>query len=216
MSVDPNKEGEFNALLKEHWSDLPDEKRQKIVQFRSRVVMECRKQNLTKLLEPKDFLDGHVLDVKELTDWDFIEYPALDLGSGCGVPGIIGSIVQERPWILAESETSKSNFLKQTVAELGLKNVMVFPGRAEIFFKSNAVNSVVAKAVAPIDRIYRWLRGSSTWNKLVLLKGPKWNEEWEKFASTGKGKELQITETHRYGLYPGEPETRLIIQLKRK
>jgi len=212
---DDNKEGEFNGLLTEHWPDLPEDKRKMIVKFRSRVLMGNRSQSLTRLLEPKDFLEGHVLDVKELTDWEFVDYPALDLGSGCGVPGIISSIVHEKPWILAESETSKANFLKQTIADLGLKNITVFSGRAEVFFKSNAVNSVVVRAVAPIDRIYRWLRGSSTWNKLVLLKGPKWNEEWEKFSTTAKGKELEVTEKHSYGLYPGDAETRLIIQLKR-
>ncbi len=205
---------EFLDRLQKAWPDLPQETAHRIDQFRECVVEENEQQNLTRLISPQEFVEGHVMDVKELLKSGFLDYPAMDLGSGVGVPGLLCALIQPEAWVLAESEGHKADFLSRTVQKLGLDRVQVVAGRAETYLKKNTVRSVVARAVGPVDRIYGWLENCSTWNTLLLLKGPRWTTEWGEFQKSRKKCPLGVTGQHEYAV-GSENKQRIIVRLQR-
>lgn len=200
--------------LQSTWPDLEPAVCDKIVRFHAILAEKNQKQNLTRLISPQDFVEGHILDVRELLESKFVDFPAMDLGSGCGVPGVLAAIVAGSPWVLAESERHKAEFLFRAVRELGLTTVRVVADRGENFLGENSVQSVVARAVGPVERIYTWLQACSTWNNLVLLKGPAWNTEWESFGLSRVRGELKIEQTREY-LVGAEGKQRILVKLKR-
>ena len=138
----------------------------------------------------------------------------MDLGSGCGVPGILAAIVGGHPWVLAESERHKAEFLFRVSRELGLTSVRVVADRGENFLSENSIQSIVARAVGPVDRIYTWMRERSTWNNMVLLKGPNWVNEWETFNQSRFRGELRVAKTHEYSVGL-ENKRRVLVKLER-
>ena len=187
-----------------------------IVRFRELVIDENERQNLTRLLSPKDFFEGHYLDARELLASEFVDYPAMDLGSGVGVPGVIAAILTEKSWVLCESEKKKAEFLSRAVEALGLDSqVTVFSGRGEDFLKTGKISSIVARAVGPVGRIYQWLRPCSTWNNLVLLKGKGWTAEYSEFCENSFSKELNLLPNPHSYVVGAENKERLIVKLER-
>src|SRR5271156_4525490 len=93
---------EFRKLLKEAWPELSVVQEERVVRFYRLLLAENEIQNLTRLTSPKDFVEGHVLDVKALLKSGLLSFPAMDLGSGCGVPGLLAAAVSENAWVLAE------------------------------------------------------------------------------------------------------------------
>ncbi|OFZ52946.1 MAG: hypothetical protein A2428_10545 [Bdellovibrionales bacterium RIFOXYC1_FULL_54_43] len=206
---------QFRRLLEIECPDWSLDIREKIVEFRELVLKESQTQNLTRLLSPEEFLEGHVRDVRVLLAQNFLEWPALDLGSGVGVPGLLAALVREGAWILCESEKKKADFLNRAAKQLGLADrVGVVPDRAEFYLKNASVRSIVARAVGPIERIYGWIRSCSTWNNLVLLKGPAWEQEWKDFQKGKFRRELQIVKSFAYELGP-DRKSRIIVRLNR-
>jgi 16S rRNA (guanine527-N7)-methyltransferase len=188
-----------------------------------RLLREANeRQNLTRLIEPAAFFSGHVLDVLELRKLrertmgpDAFAQEWMDLGSGAGVPGLLsGAIFEDERWLLVDSEHRKAEFLAQTAEKLGLSGrVRAFHGRAEAIGGRFVGAGVASKAVGPVEKLYNWMRGCSTWNTLILFKGPKWEEEWREFSRSTRGKELR--ESARAEYQTPEGASRVIIQLTR-
>ncbi len=206
---------QFRRLLEIECPDWSLDIREKIIAFRELVVKESKTQNLTRLLSPEEFLEGHVRDVRELLAQDLLDWPVLDLGSGVGVPGLLAALVREGAWILCESEKKKADFLYRAAKQSGLVDrVQVVPDRAEAYLKNASVRSIVARAVGPVERIYGWIRSCSTWNNLVLLKGPAWEREWSDFQKGKFRQELQIAKSFTYEL-GADRKPRIIVRLNR-
>jgi 16S rRNA (guanine527-N7)-methyltransferase len=210
---------EFLSLLSHEWPELAAEQARLVDEFRDAVLEESSRQNLTKLLAPAEFVEGHVLDVKELLASGLVDFPAMDLGSGGGVPGLLSAILSPDPWILADSEGHKAAFLSRAAEKFGLgERVRVFSGRAEKFLAdvepNSAPKSIVARAVGSVERIYSWIRPCSTWNNLVLLKGPRWEEEWAEFNKGRYRGELKLVDSCNYVVGP-EKKQRIIVKLAR-
>lgn len=211
---------EFRQLLSSELSDeLSAIQIDRVVAFREAVIQENSVQNLTRLLSPRDFLDGHVLDVLHLKKSGFLSFPALDLGAGMGVPGILYALIygdsEEQTWISCDSEKTKAEFCRKVVEHFDLPQVEVISSRAEDFLGNHdEVETVIARAVGTVSKIFTWLSPCSTWNKLILLKGPRWDEEWQEFQTTSRGKKLQIARSYRYEV-GAEKKTRIIVELIR-
>lgn len=187
---------------------------QGVCEFYERLARENQIQNLTRLISPEAFVDGHLTDAVELIKSRCVSFPAMDLGSGGGVPGLLCAVMTGDPWNLVDSEQKKAEFLSRTSKEMGLGGVQAFGERAEAVLERLAVESVVVRAVGPVERIYNWIRKCSTWNNLVLLKGPSWEEEWKTFSMTGRGRELKLVRSHHYTVGI-EKKTRVIVRLER-
>ena len=103
-----------------------------------------------------------------------------DLGSGAGLPGIVLALL--RPDVrmtLLEPLLRRATFLEEVVADLGLAEVSVVRARAEDYRRRRPDHDVVvARAVAPIDRLAGWamplLRPGGV---LLALKGSTAEDE---------------------------------------
>ncbi len=217
MNRDEVKVMELRQLLAQHPFALSQESVEKILEFYGIIQAENERQNLTRLLTPSLFFHGHVEDVLELLKWNRLQYPSLDLGSGVGVPGILAALISSGKWVLAESEKRKADYLARAVVQLELQEqVQVYSGRAENFLKDHRVNCVVVRAVGSLDRIYPLIRKCSTWNNLILFKGPAWKQEWESFQKGRWAKELVVQDQKSYLTGPqGDLKERIFLKLAR-
>lgn len=205
--------GSLKALIQARLPLLGGTTVEQIVVFSRLLNEENERQNLTRLTSPPDFVDGHLEDVIQLLATGFVEYPALDMGSGGGVPGLLAALLGAGPWILSDSEKRKAEFLETARSALGLSNVSVVADRAENYLVTRSCNSIVARAVGPMERIAGWLEKCSTWNTLVLLKGPKWEEEWKDLEQGRHRGRFRILGEHRYEVGP-EKKKRVIVRLE--
>ncbi|MFZ9595022.1 MAG: 16S rRNA (guanine(527)-N(7))-methyltransferase RsmG [Bdellovibrionia bacterium] len=202
-------------MLEKEGFSLSSERLEQVILFYDLLQKENQVQNLTRLSSPQEFCQYHVKDCLELLKEEGLEFPALDLGSGGGVPGLLSALIGGQNWVLAESEGRKAQFLSRCVDTLGLSDqVQVVSDRAETYLKSHALGSVVARAVGKVEKIYGWIRKCSTWNTLVLLKGPGWHQEWLEFQESRFSGELRVENERDYEIAL-ENKQRKIILLKR-
>jgi 16S rRNA (guanine527-N7)-methyltransferase len=96
-----------------------------------------------------------------------------DLGSGAGLPGLPIALVRtDVRMTLLEPLQRRVMFLTQCVSGLDLPHVEVVRGRAEEMVGRLAVDVVVARAVAPLQRLVRWsLPLLVPGGQLLALKG---------------------------------------------
>jgi 16S rRNA (guanine(527)-N(7))-methyltransferase RsmG len=177
---------------------------------------ENEAQNLTRILGPKEFVEGHLRDVMELLGAPTLGRRILDVGSGSGVPGLLAAALcadSDRIWFLTESEKMKADYLRRAQEELGLVRVAVLGKRAEEVVGVVNPDTVIARAVGTVEKVAGWIWSCSTWNNLILFKSRGWSEEWREAQSARHGKKLTIIHTHEYS---SEEKKRLLVTLKRK
>ena len=127
--------------------------------------------------EAERIWERHLLNSAILTDLLPADARVVDVGSGAGLPGI--PMALRRPDLtmdLVEPMQRRVTFLSEVVAELGLGgSVQVVRGRAddaEVARRVGRADWVVARAVAPLDRLVRWcLPLLSAHGRLLALKG---------------------------------------------
>ncbi len=166
-----------------------------ITQYFELVVRENELQNLTRIISPEDFVEGHLIDVEQIlcSGWTMSPLWA-DLGAGGGLPGIPLAMAQasedrRHAW-LVESEKRKALFLERALLELGLPNISAIGQRFEAWASrpSRGPEQIFSRAVGKIGKLLSWIEVCSTWNNLVLLKGPGWDAELEEFLETPDGR----------------------------
>lgn len=96
-----------------------------------------------------------------------------DIGSGAGLPGLVLAIARpDLRLTLIEPLLRRATYLQEVVDDLGLENVTVVRGRADVLHGKQLFDVVTSRAVAPLERLLGWSmplvapRGA-----LVALKG---------------------------------------------
>lgn len=115
-----------------------------------------------------------------------------DIGSGAGLPGIVLAIAcPENTFRLVEPMLRRCEWLQTQIETLGLKNTSVQRGRAEEFHGAWHVNTITARAVAPLKKLVPLAAPLlKPGGELLLLKGK--NVEQELTAATKALKKMQI------------------------
>jgi 16S rRNA (guanine527-N7)-methyltransferase len=127
------------------------------------------------LLGPREadrMWDRHILNCAALGSLITAEDSVADVGSGAGLPGIPLALL--RPDLLVtliEPLLRRFTFLTETVAQLGVGDrVQVVRSRAEDHHQT--YDFVVARALAPLDRLIGWCNPLRTRGGVILaLKG---------------------------------------------
>jgi 16S rRNA (guanine527-N7)-methyltransferase len=133
--------------------------------------------------------ERHLLNSAILTDLVPAGARVVDVGSGAGLPGLPMAIRRADLRVdLVEPMLRRTDFLAEVVDELGLRDsVRVVRGRAESAEVAGVVGNsdwVVARAVAPLDRLVRWcLPLLSAKGRLLALKGAGAAAEVERDAA---------------------------------
>ena len=136
-------------------------------------------QGLIGPREPARIWDRHLLNCAAVAELVPDACSVIDLGSGAGLPGVV--IAMLRPGakiILLEPMARRVAFLEECVRVLGLENTSVCRGRAEEVAGRLAADVVVARAVAPLERLAGLALGLARPGGLVLaMKGAGAAEE---------------------------------------
>lgn len=140
--------------------------------------------NLTAILAPEQMIIRHVLDSLAIVPPLFEEEKQknllnnrnigtqetstifnrlIDVGSGCGVPGVVLAIIKPTiPVSLIESNGKKTAFLRQCKIELGLDNLNVIQSRAEEYVScSNEKIIVVCRGFSSISTFLKTINSIS-------------------------------------------------------
>lgn len=205
----------FSAEIRRAVPSLSQDKIVLAARFAESLYRENKIQNLTRITAA-DFVSANLIDVVELLKLESLGNQVLDIGSGCGVPGLLAAAIDtdsSRKWILVESEKKKAVFLQRVAEELNLiHTVSVIPERVEDIISSVGPTAVIARAVGPAEKIASWIWNCSTWNNLILFKSVGWEAEWLAASKTKYGKKLTISQTHKYD---ADGKNRVLVSLKK-
>ncbi|OBG86003.1 16S rRNA (guanine(527)-N(7))-methyltransferase [Mycobacterium sp. E802] len=144
--------------------------------------------------------DRHILNSSALGELLAPGEHIADIGSGAGLPGI--PLALARPDVhvtLIEPLLRRSDFLRETIAELGL-GVAVVRGRAEDAMVRETVgelDAVTSRAVASLDKLTRW--------SMPLLR-----VEGRMLALKGERAEAEIDEHRRVMASLGAVDARVV------
>jgi 16S rRNA (guanine527-N7)-methyltransferase len=133
------------------------------------------------LLGPREadrLWDRHILNCAALNDLIAADRMVVDVGSGAGLPGIPLALLRpDLRLMLIEPLLRRSTFLTQTVEELNIgPRVQVIRSRAEDHHQTYDV--VVARALAPLDRLIGWCNPlRSRHGTILALKGSSATDE---------------------------------------
>lgn len=180
--------------------------------------------NLTRHTTWELFVSRDLRDCLQLAHLIQPDEEVLDLGSGNGVPGIPLAIL--RPDIevsLAESVGKRAKVLDELVTELDL-NVAVYAARGEDLLEDFRFTTIVSRAVGSLLKFCRWVEPHwSGFDRLLLVKGPRWIDERGEARHHGalKGLDLRVAASYPLGDTPqSEGEDAIsegvILQLSRK
>lgn len=129
----------------------------------------------------------------------------IDVGSGGGVPGVLLSVEFGRRVLLIDSICKKIDFVKQTCSELGIDTVETMCVRAEelknvgdYFEKFDAATArAVSKLPTVLELTAPYVRVGG---KILLYKGPGYNEELGHSINAMKELGIRLLETRNYSI----------------
>jgi len=106
--------------------------------------------NLTAVRKPAQMLVRHLFD--SLVIYPYLKgEKILDVGTGAGLPGIpLALACPEHAYTLLDSNSKKTRFVTQAVAELGLDNVTVVQSRVEEFDAAASFDTIVSRAYSTL------------------------------------------------------------------
>jgi len=187
MSTDKKNRTASHLMI---WNELkwaPSEKQ--LAQFihLQELLKEWNKKiNLTRLVDGDDFWTAQVCD-SLLPLYEELQHPEvshkyIDIGSGCGFPGIAIAIAMPNSDItLLDSSSKKTTFLKEVSKEIGLNSrITVITERAETAGRDPILRSnfdyAIARAVASANVVAEYLVPflNST-GQALIFKG-SWSE----------------------------------------
>jgi len=151
-----------------------------------------KKINLTAIRQYEEMLVKHVLDsiVVFSRNCSFLTFPAsiIDIGSGAGLPGLIICMVQPEFNITSVDKVEKKITFQQICkSKLQLNRFNPILGRIEdlinqVEYKNN-YDYIISRAFTQIQfLLFYGIRLLKASGKIVLWKGGKWQEEYNKVS----------------------------------
>ncbi len=153
------------------------------------------KTNLTRLIDGDDYWVSQVFDsiwpFKALTNIDFNKKKFLDIGSGCGFPGLAYAIIHPNSEIyLIDSSKKKTDALKILIKEINFKNnIHIINDRIENLAHQssmrNSFNIATTRAVSNPSTVSEYILPMLKKDGLGVLYCGKWTD--------GESKNLEKT-----------------------
>lgn len=128
--------------------------------------------NLTAVRNTEQMISRHVLD--SLTILPFLHGTRiLDVGTGPGLPGLPLAIVESDMFFtLLDSNSKKTRFLTQVVADLGLENIEIIQERSEKFQPDEKFDTLTTRAFATVTEMLEKCGHLCAANgRLIAMKG---------------------------------------------
>jgi 16S rRNA (guanine527-N7)-methyltransferase len=212
----PEQNETLGELLATFGIDLGPEQVDLLDRYRQLLWSWNERLNLTRHTTLEKFVGRDVLDSNELSKLLEHGERVLDVGTGGGVPGVVIAILRPDLTIsLCESTQKKARAVEAIVQELGLP-IRVYPNRAEEVLEITTFDTLIARALAPLPKILRWL--SPHWDafdRLLLIKGRSWVDERNDARVAGLLRDLDLRKPASYTT-PGNDAESVILSLSRK
>lgn len=205
----------LTAALSQYSIDLPSDQVDVIGRYCEQLWDHNSRHNLTRHTDFDTFVARDVADSIELSSLLKAGEWILDIGSGGGVPGILLAILKPDLGrvVLSEFVTKKADCLQQMVDALDLK-IEVVTERAENILIASQFDVVTARAVGPLRKMLPWFEACwGQYQRMLLIKGPRWVEEKEAADELGLTEGLSIEKVHEY-LMPGRDSQSVVLELK--
>ena len=130
--------------------DIEPEARSRLIAHLELLEKWNRVHNLTSVRDARKAVSVHTLDSLSVLPY-LPDGRILDAGSGAGFPGIPVAIARPSSQVdLLDSNHKKCAFLRQALAELGLKNAKVHCERLESWRPAWRYDCIVSRALAEI------------------------------------------------------------------
>jgi len=140
--------------------DVSRETFERLEAYVARLKEESRRQNLVSAATLDDVWQRHILDSAQLVRFEPSAGASwVDIGSGAGLPGIVIACLVDGPVTLIEPRRLRAEFLRETVAALGLKSSVE---AAKVERIHGAFDVITGRAVAPLARFTEISRHLST------------------------------------------------------
>lgn len=140
----------------------------------------------------------------------------VDVGSGAGLPGIVvAAMRRDAQVVLVEPMERRVTWLNDVVERTGLTNVEVRRARAQELDGAIEADAVTARAVAALDKLYRWtaplVRGGGS---IVAMKGARAEEELRAAATTMRALGLRDGRVQEATTIEGTEPTRVVTAVR--
>ncbi len=169
-----------------------------------------RVYNLTAVHAPQEMVTRHLLD--SLAIASYMVGRVVDIGTGPGLPGIPLALVHSQlQFVLVDSNAKKTRFVVQAVTELGLENVEVVCKRVEEFKPSQAFDTLIVRAFAPIANVLAVSSHLCANNgRILIMKGKKPEQELASVPS-----DYNVKDVHAIAV-PGLNAKRHLVVITRR
>lgn len=178
---------------------LPPDQVETLDRYREALWRWNEQLNLTRHTTLEKFVDRDVTDSLQLAELLSKGERVLDVGTGGGVPGLVIAICRPDLRVsVCESTQKKAKVVQAIVSELGLP-VEVNACRAEELLELQTFDTLTARGVASMAKLLRWLAPCwEAFDRLLLIKGPKWVEERGEARHLGLLKHLELRKVATY------------------
>lgn len=138
-------------LLSETDLNVCIEQQHQLIKFVLLLVKWNKTYNLTSVRDPNEMLIKHIMD-------SIVVSPHLkgkrliDVGTGPGLPGLPLAILNpDKQFVLLDSLGKRLIFIRQSVLELGLKNVEIVQSRVEKYQPEKKFDVILSRAFASLN-----------------------------------------------------------------
>jgi 16S rRNA (guanine527-N7)-methyltransferase len=178
LTIDPAWRGPLAKGIAELGLEVSAEQQEKLLAYIALLHKWNRAFNLTSVRNPIDMIQRHLLDSLAVSPY-LQGHSILDVGTGPGLPGIpLAILFPEKAFTLLDSNGKKTRFVRQSVLELGLKNVQVKQARVEALESSHGFDTITSRAFAPLNEIVSLTQGLlAGGGRLLAMKGRYPEEE---------------------------------------
>ena len=153
--------------------------------FHEFLVAEGELRGLVGPREIPRLWERHLLNSAAVVPFIPQDGVVVDVGSGAGLPGIVVAAMRPRAQVvLVEPMERRVTWLLDVVRRTGLTNVEVRRARAQDLDGALEADVVTARAVASLDKLFRWIAPLVREGGMVLaMKGARAEDE---LAASGK------------------------------
>jgi 16S rRNA (guanine527-N7)-methyltransferase len=174
------------------------------------------KLNLTRHTDAATFVARDVADVVAIAPHLAAGERVLDVGTGGGVPGIVLAILRPDLHVeLCDGVGKKARAVRAISEEIGLPlPVHEAAGQAVVAKRPGAFDTLVIRAVAPLVKLLGWFEPvAHTYGRLLVIKGPRWEEEKGEARHRGFVKKVRIRRLAAWPLPGGDNES-VLLEIK--
>ena len=170
------RDGDPRILLSEGLRELGLEEAlsgdDRLMEYITELMNWNRVYNLTSVRKPTEIVTRHILDSLSIIP-HLRGRRVLDIGTGAGLPGIPLAIASpEREFFLLDSSSKKLRFVQQTLATLGLDNVVLEHTRVENYRPGERFDTVICRAFSDLHDLYRHAaRLCAPGGRMLAMKG---------------------------------------------